>query len=236
MYLDDSTESSRYTGYKVVLPSVSYTDLMRSFSTAHKPYSPDAGGDVGEGSAEQLVSTDMKINPVYSELSQELNTYLYDVCQKYAGNLFCNGIQLSPLLPLAEANLEGGRVDRSQTFSAMASTSLSIIIKRTETQLSRLCVFSLLQPHRTEVRLTGKYRYLTFEDRKKIEAWHLLGDRPVDIAARLSVHHTTIYKELQRGATGALDANQREGYSAELAERRLRESFKRRGKRAPAAQ
>ena len=65
------------------------------------------------------------------------------------------------------------------------------------------------------MRLTGKYRYLTFEDRKKIEAWHLLGDRPVDIAARLSVHHTTIYKELQRGATGALDANQREGYSAE---------------------
>ena len=59
------------------------------------------------------------------------------------------------------------------------------------------------------MRLTGKYRYLTFEDRKKIEAWHLLGDRPVDIAARLSVHHTTIYKELQRGATGALDANQR---------------------------
>ena len=55
------------------------------------------------------------------------------------------------------------------------------------------------------MRLTGKYRYLTFEDRKKIEAWHLLGDRPVDIAARLSVHHTTIYKELQRGATGTLD-------------------------------
>ena len=86
------------------------------------------------------------------------------------------------------------------------------------------------------MRLTGKYRYLTFEDRKKIEAWHLNGDRPADIAARLSVHYTTIYKELQRGATGALDANQREGYSAELAERRLRESFKRRGKRAPAAQ
>ena len=125
---------------------------------------------------------------------------------------------------------------KKQAFCTKNFPKLSIIIKRTETQLSRLCVFSLLQPHRTEVRLTGKYRYLTFEDRKKIEAWHLLGDRPVDIAARLSVHHTTIYKELQRGATGALDANQREGYSAELAERRLRESFKRRGKRAPAAQ
>lgn len=57
------------------------------------------------------------------------------------------------------------------------SKKLSIIIKRTETQLSRLCVFSLLQPHRTEVRLTGKYRYLTFEDRKKIEAWHPQGPR-----------------------------------------------------------
>ena len=58
------------------------------------------------------------------------------------------------------------------------------------------------------MRTTGKYRYLTFEDRKKIEAWYLLGDRPADIAARLSVHHTTIYKELQRGATGELDRNQ----------------------------
>lgn len=85
------------------------------------------------------------------------------------------------------------------------------------------------------MRPTGKYRYLTFEDRKKIEAWHLIGDRPADIAARLSVHYTTIYKELQRGATGELDANQREGYRAELAERRLRESFKRRGKRSLAA-
>ena len=55
-----------------------------------------------------------------------------------------------------------------------------------------------------------------------------------DIAARLSAHYTTIYKELQRGATGELDANQREGYSAELAERRLRESFKRRGKKSVA--
>ena len=84
------------------------------------------------------------------------------------------------------------------------------------------------------MRPTGKYRYLTLEDRKKIEAWHLIGDRPADIAARLSVHYTTIYKELQRGATGELDKNQREGYSAELAERRLRENFKRRGKKAVA--
>lgn len=81
------------------------------------------------------------------------------------------------------------------------------------------------------MRPTGRYRYLTFEDRKKIEAWYKLGDRPIDIAGRLAVHHTTVYKELKRGATGKLDKNQREGYSAELAERRLRENFKRRGKK-----
>ena len=46
--------------------------------------------------------------------------------------------------------------------------------------------------------------------------------------------YASVHKELQRGATGELDANQREGYSAELAERRLRESFKRRGKKSVA--
>ena len=102
--------------------------------------------------------------------------------------------------------------------------------------MSRLCIFFLYRHQKTEVRPTGKYRYLTFEDRKKIEAWHLIGDRPADIAARLSVHYTTIYKELQRGATGTLDRNQREGYSAELAERRLRENFKRRGKKRATAE
>ena len=95
----------------------------------------------------------------------------------------------------------------------------------------RCAFFFLFRPNETEVRPTGKYRYLTLEDRKKIEAWHKLGDRPTDIAGRLSVHYTTIYKELQRGATGELDENQREGYSAELAERRLRANFKRRGKK-----
>ena len=64
----------------------------------------------------------------------------------------------------------------------------------------RCAFFLFYRPNETEVRPTGKYRYLTFEDRKKIEAWHLIGDRPADIAARLSVHYTTIYKELQRGA------------------------------------
>ena len=49
--------------------------------------------------------------------------------------------------------------------------------------------------------MAGNYRYLDFEDRKKIEAWHARGDRPLEIAARLGVHTATIYHELQRGYT-----------------------------------
>lgn len=79
--------------------------------------------------------------------------------------------------------------------------------------------------------MAGNYRYLDFEDRKKIEAWHARGDRPIEIAARLGVHTATIYHELQRGYTGEVDAEQREVYSAERAQAVVRENFKRRGRR-----
>jgi len=82
--------------------------------------------------------------------------------------------------------------------------------------------------------MAGNYRYLTFEDRRKIEAWHARGDRPLEIAARLGVHTATIYHELQRGYTGRLDTNQREAYSAEQAQRTVQANFKRRGRRAEA--
>ena len=80
--------------------------------------------------------------------------------------------------------------------------------------------------------MAGNYRYLDFEDRKKIEVWHARGDRPLEIAARLGVHTATIYQELQRGYTGEVDAAQREVYSAERAQAVVRENFKRRGRRA----
>lgn len=61
--------------------------------------------------------------------------------------------------------------------------------------------------------MAGKYKYLTFEDRQKIEAWHARGDRPVEIAARLGVHTATIYNELKRGYTGKFDDAQCEKYT-----------------------
>lgn len=42
----------------------------------------------------------------------------------------------------------------------------------------------------------------------------------------------TVYRELKRGETGGLDRNQRRAYSPVLAQQRVQESFKRRGKPA----
>ena len=67
------------------------------------------------------------------------------------------------------------------------------------------------------------YRYLTFGDREKIETEYAAG----------GVHVATIYKELKRGDTGQLDKNMRREYSAELAQRRLIENIKCRGRKSP---
>lgn len=80
--------------------------------------------------------------------------------------------------------------------------------------------------------MAGKYTYITFDDRKRIEKWYLSGEGACEIAARLGIHNATVYRELQRGSTGELDENQRLGYSAELAEKTLQANFKRRGRKA----
>lgn len=84
--------------------------------------------------------------------------------------------------------------------------------------------------------MSGKYRYLSFQDRLKIEKWYGAGDRPLDIASRLGVHTATIYHELKRGYTGELDRNKRDGYNAGIAQQRVQESFKRRGRKNAAEQ
>ncbi len=78
----------------------------------------------------------------------------------------------------------------------------------------------------------NKYKYLTFEDRKKIEKLYSEGLRPVVIASRLGVCFATIYRELKRGYTGSNDNNLRPGYSAEVAERALQGSFRSRGRKS----
>lgn len=79
------------------------------------------------------------------------------------------------------------------------------------------------------------YRYLTLADRQTLEALYLEGDRIQDIADQIGVHVATVYKELKRGETGGFDRNMRQEYSAALAQRRLAENFKRRGRKADEA-
>ena len=76
-------------------------------------------------------------------------------------------------------------------------------------------------------------RYLTYEDRKSIEALYTAGVSLADIASELGVHLATIYRELTRGGTGELDGNGRGGSSAELAQKTVQDSIKRRGHRKP---
>lgn len=80
------------------------------------------------------------------------------------------------------------------------------------------------------------YRYLTLADREKLESHYLKGERPQDIADTLGVHVATIYKELKRGDTGKLDSNMRQGYSATLAQYRLQQNFKCRGRKVKGEQ
>ena len=60
----------------------------------------------------------------------------------------------------------------------------------------------------------------------------LNGDRVADIADGLGVTTATVYRELKRGETGGLDRNLRKEYNPVLAQQRVQENFKRRGKSA----
>ena len=76
------------------------------------------------------------------------------------------------------------------------------------------------------------YKHLTMTDRLRIEKWLKMGMKPREIADKLRVHVSTIYRELKRGETGGLDRNQRRAYNPVLAQQRVQENFKRRGKTA----
>lgn len=76
------------------------------------------------------------------------------------------------------------------------------------------------------------YSYLTFDQRREIEALYSDGERAVDIAAKIGRSVAAIYEELKRGYTGELDGNKRPVYSADLAQQTAQENIRRRGRRA----
>lgn len=77
---------------------------------------------------------------------------------------------------------------------------------------------------------------MTFPDRKIISGMYASGERVEDIASKVGVSSVTIYRELDRGATGALDDNQRPVYDEQLADSNAKEAMRRRGRRRIAAE
>jgi IS30 family transposase len=76
-----------------------------------------------------------------------------------------------------------------------------------------------------------KCEYLKFEEREIIEAMYAKGAKPCDIAKRVGKCQATIYRELERGKTGEIDSLFRPEYNAAVAETRVNQSFKNRGRR-----
>lgn len=77
-----------------------------------------------------------------------------------------------------------------------------------------------------------QFKTVEFEDRKKIATMYADGAIAADIARQIGVSATTIYAELKRGQDGVtLDKNFRPAYDPDLAQKRVQENLRRRGRR-----
>ena len=77
-----------------------------------------------------------------------------------------------------------------------------------------------------------QFKTVEFEDRKKIATMYAAGAIAADIARQIGVSATTIYAELKRGQDDVtLDRNFRLAYDPDLAQKRVQENLRRRGRR-----
>lgn len=79
---------------------------------------------------------------------------------------------------------------------------------------------------------TPKYKTITWENRLKIEALYNAGISAIDIAKQLGFHHSTIYRELERGRTirRNYDWTESEIYSPDLAQQKADKNKKNKGR------
>ncbi len=81
-----------------------------------------------------------------------------------------------------------------------------------------------------------QFRTIEFEDRKTIAVMYADGARAADIADKIGVSRTTVYTELKRGQDGVtLDKNFRPAYDPVLAQKRVQEGLRRRGRKKKGA-
>lgn len=77
-----------------------------------------------------------------------------------------------------------------------------------------------------------QFKAVEFEDRKQIAAMYASGAIAADIAQKIGVSASTIYTELKRGQDGVtLDKNFRPAYDPNLAQKRVQEALRRRGRK-----
>ena len=77
-----------------------------------------------------------------------------------------------------------------------------------------------------------QFKTIEFEDRKTIAVMYADGAIAADIARKVGVSTNTIYTELRRGQDGVtLDSNFRLAYDPDLAQKRVQEGLRRRGRK-----
>lgn len=80
----------------------------------------------------------------------------------------------------------------------------------------------------------NRYKCIELEERKIIEEMYNTGAKPCDIAKRIGKCQATIYREIKRGETEELNERCRPAYRAEIAEMRVNEAYRKRGRRKTA--
>ena len=79
--------------------------------------------------------------------------------------------------------------------------------------------------------MARKYRYIDFEDRKRIARLWSIGTPAQAIAREIGTDPATISRELRRGDPGKIGGNQRPAYNPVIAQKAVDAGIARRGRK-----
>lgn len=121
-----------------------------------------------------------------------------------------------------------------QAFLFKTEANARFIIRLCKGQRPTHSLIFLSKPTQKEGESVEKrYKAITFDDRKTIASMYAAGSVAAEIAERVGVSRTSIYAELKRGQDGVtLDKNFRPAYDPALAQKRVQEGLRRRGRKS----
>lgn len=150
-------------------------------------------------------------------------------CQGSGNNILEHFADVGKSIPMPKG---GARIVNDIMLSRYALCGVTLKAEKTETVF---LLYFFIKSAEGGLKMDG-YSYLTFDQRREIEALYGEGIRTVEIAAKIGRSVAAIYEELKRGYTGELDENKRPVYSADLAQQTAQENIRRRGNRRAANQ